>query len=421
MKTDYLQNNDIVITVAGHLQEKRGIYQMALSWKDCDGNRKRKSVSTGLPVKGNKKRAEAMLQKTRQEHEEMLTLDQQKSVGKLGSQGRILFADFMEKWLEVIKPDIKLTTFGGYCMNVEIIIAPYFRERNIYLQDLTASDINDFYAEQLKRVKATSVHKYHANISKALKYAVEKDLIPYTIMDKVKRPKKERFVGKFLKQSEVVELFEAAKGHKLELGIVLGAFYGLRRSEIVGLKWEAIDFEMNTISIEHTVTTANIKGKRVLVEADTTKSKASYRTLPLVPQIRTKLLEFWDQQQYYKKLCGKSYNKAQGVYVYVDQLGNRIKPDYLTRQFPEFLVENGFRRMRFHDLRHSCASLLLACGVPLKQIQEWLGHSDFAVTANTYAHLEFKSKLASANAMTWIDKTSLAQLPSPEPVCCESK
>jgi len=150
VKTDYLQNNDIVITVAGHLQEKRGIYQMALSWKDCDGNRKRKSVSTGLPVKGNKKRAEAMLQKTRQEHEEMLTLAQQKSIGKLGSQGKILFADFMEKWLEVIKPDIKLTTFGGYCMNVEIIIAPYFRERNIYLQDLTASDINDFYTEQLK-------------------------------------------------------------------------------------------------------------------------------------------------------------------------------------------------------------------------------------------------------------------------------
>ena len=65
--------------------------------------------------------------------------------------------------------------------------------------------------------------------------------------------------------------------------------------------------------------------------------------------------------------------------------------------------------------RHSCASLLLACGVPLKQIQEWLGHSDFAITANTYAHLEFNSKLASANAMTWIDKTSLSQLP-PEPI-----
>jgi integrase len=418
VKTDHLQNNELIIKVAGHLEEKRGIYQMALSWADCNGKRNRKSVSTGLPVKGNKKRAETMLQKTRQEYEEMLLQAQQEKEEQPKKQDedpKILFADFMEQWLDVIRPDIKLTTYGGYCMNVKTVIAPYFREKGIYLQDLTASDINDFYAEQLKRVKATSVHKYHANISKALKYAVEKDFIPYSIMDKVKRPKKERFVGKFLKQSEVVALFEAVKGHKLELGVILGAFYGLRRGEIVGLKWEAIDFEANTITIEHTVTMATINGKRIVVAADTTKSKSSYRTLPLVPTFRAKLLAIREEQQYYRKLCGKSYNKAEGVYIYVDQLGNRIKPDYLTREFPDFMVEHGFRKMRFHDLRHSCASLLLACGVPLKQIQEWLGHSDFAITANTYAHLEFNSKLASANAMTWIDKTSLSQLP-PVPI-----
>jgi integrase len=417
VKTDHLQNNELIIKVAGHLEEKRGIYQMALSWADCNGKRNRKSVSTGLPVKGNKKRAETMLQKTRQEYEEMLMQAQQEKEKQPENQDedpKILFADFMEQWLDVIRPDIKLTTYGGYCMNVKTVIAPYFREKGIYLQDLTASDINDFYAEQLKRVKATSVHKYHANISKALKYAVEKDFIPYSIMDKVKRPKKERFVGKFLKQSEVVALFEAVKGHKLELGVILGAFYGLRRGEIVGLKWEAIDFEANTITIEHTVTMATINGKRIVVAADTTKSKSSYRTLPLVPTFRAKLLAIREEQQYYRKLCGKSYNRAEGVYIYVDQLGNRIKPDYLTREFPDFMVEHEFRKMRFHDLRHSCASLLLACGVPLKQIQEWLGHSDFAITANTYAHLEFNSKLASANAMTWIDKTSLSQLP-PEP------
>lgn len=411
MKIDHLQKNEI-IKVAGHLEEKRGIYQMALSWTDNNGKRSRKSISTGLSVKGNKKRAETMLQNTRQEYEEMI--NEQAVVSqteKESSLEKVLFADFMEQWLEVIRPDVKLTTFGGYCMNVKSVIAPYFRQKGICLKDLTASDINDFYAEQLRRVKASSVHKYHANISKALKYAVEKDLIPYSIMDKVKRPKKERFVGKFLKQSEVVELFEAVKGHKLELGVILGAFYGLRRGEIVGLKWEAIDFEANTITIEHTVTMATIDGKRVVVATDTTKSKSSYRTLPLVQTFRSKLLAVREEQQYYKKLCGKSYNKAEGEYIYADQLGNRIKPDYLTREFPDFMVEQGFRKMRFHDLRHSCASLLLACGVPLKQIQEWLGHSDFAITANTYAHLEFNSKLASANAMTWIDRTSLAQIP----------
>jgi Site-specific recombinase XerC len=128
-----------------------------------------------------------------------------------------------------------------------------------------------------------------------------------------------------------------------------------------------------------------------------------------VPHFRAKLLAVKEEQEKYRKLCGKAYNKVESKYIYTDQLGNRINPDYLSDAFPQFMVKNGFRRLRFHDLRHSCASLLLANGVPLKQIQEWLGHSDFAITANTYAHLEFNSKLASAQAMTWIDRTSLAQ------------
>ena len=77
-----------------------------------------------------------------------------------------------------------------------------------------------------------------------------------------------------------------------------------------------------------------------------------------------------------------------------------MRPDYLTGYFPQYIQKHGLRRMRFHDLRHSCASLLLANGVPMKQIQEWLGHSDFSTTANVYAHLECNSKRLSAAAMT---------------------
>ena len=402
MQAEHLQTKPI--KVSGHIQDVRGVYHMKLSWYTPNGKRGRKSISTGLSLKGNKTRAENMLKEACKEQEEILA---QKASGP-----DMLFADFMEEWLGVIRSEVKLTTFGGYQMNVQKGIAPYFRKRGIILDELTADDINDFYRERLLHIKATSVHKYHANISKALKYAVEKGYITQSVMDKVKRPKKERFVGKFLKQSEVVDLFEAVKGHTLELGVILGAFYGLRRAEIVGLRWEAIDFEANTITIEHTVTVACIDGKNVLVVADTTKSKASFRTLPLIPSFRGKLLEVKAEQDRNRKLCGRSYNKVEGQYIYTDALGNRIKPDYLTGAFPLFMERNGFRRIRFHDLRHSCASLLLASGVPLKQIQEWLGHSDFAITANTYAHLEFNSKLASANAMTWIEKTSLGSNPA---------
>ena len=91
--------------------------------------------------------------------------------------------------------------------------------------------------------------------------------------------------------------------------------------------------------------------------------------------------------------------RAYDGFVFVDELGERMRVDYLTNAFPKFLESHGLRRMRFHDLRHSCASLLLANGVPLKHIQEWLGHSDFTTTANIYAHLDYKSKITSAQAM----------------------
>jgi len=389
--TDHLHTE---IKVAGHLYEKHGIYQMMLSWKDENGVRRRKSQSTGLPVRGNKKRAENILASARKELGQSLE-EQPRHVD-------ILFADFMEDWLESVRNSVKLTTFGGYQNNVKTSIAPYFRKRKTLLRNLTATDINRFYDEMLKRVKAKTVLKYHANIGKALR-----DAKMHSIMVEVKRPKPEVFRGKFLKQSEVVKVFEAAQGHKLELSIILGAFYGLRRSEVVGLQWEAIDFEANVITIEHTVTTTRVDGKLVTIAEDTTKSATSFRSLPLIPAFRAKLLAVQEEQERFRKLCGNSYNKD-NTYIYTDSLGNRIKPSYLTEQFPLWMEKNGFRRMRYHDLRHSCASLLLAAGVPLKQIQEWLGHSNFTLTANTYAHLEFSSKLAAANAMTWIHKTPQA-------------
>ena len=189
--------------------------------------------------------------------------------------------------------------------------------------------------------------------------------------------------------------------------MILAGYYGLRRGEIVGLRWESIDFEQNTITIEHTVVVAQVDGKKTIVESDTAKTLSSLRTLPLVPQFRNILLSLKEEKELYQKLCGNAYNRKEGRYIYTDALGNRIRPDYLTAEFPKFMEKNGFRRMRFHDLRHSCASLLLANGVPLKQIQDWLGHSSFKITADAYAHLDYASKLSAANAMTWIQETSL--------------
>lgn len=373
--------------VAGHLHEKNGYYYIILNLTDSAGKRKPKWISTGLTIKGNKKRAEPMLMEERRKYANAKTGDD------------VLFADFMEQWLEIVKSTVSIPTYSSYVNAVKSIIAPYFRKKKILLRDLQAHDIQMFYQEQLQRVKASSVIHYHANIHKALKYAVKNDMIPSNPADKVERPKQDKFYGNFYDRDELNKLFEAVAGTKLELPVLLGAFYGLRRSEIVGLKWSAIDFEQNTITISHTVTSCNLDGKCVIVAKDTTKTKSSRRTLPLVPYFHEKLLAVKAQQERNQKLCGRSYNREFLEYICVDDIGDRFKPNYITSQFPKLLERNGFRKIRFHDLRHSCASLLLASGVPMKHIQEWLGHSDFSTTANIYAHLDYSSKLTSASAM----------------------
>ena len=376
--------------VAGHLREKSGYYYAVLNYTDSLGKRKTKWISTGLTVKGNKKRAEAILMDARRNFnpEEPKVMN-----------GDILFADYMEKWLDIIKSSVAVPTFASYSTSVKKIVAPYFREKEVTLKNLTAKDIQEFYLRELERVSASSVIHYHANIHKALKYAVKIDLIDVNPADKVERPKKDRYVGSFYDADEVNALFEAAKGSKLELPILFGAFYGLRRSEAIGLKWDAIDFDQNTITIRHTVTSCDLDGKRILVAADTTKTKSSMRTLPLVPFMRERLLALKEEQQENRRLCGRSYIKDYLEYVCVNEIGDLIKPHYVTESFPKLLKANGLRHIRYHDLRHSCASLLLANGVPMKQIQEWLGHSDFSTTANIYAHLDYSSKLTSADAM----------------------
>ena len=226
------------------------------------------------------------------------------------------------------------------------------------------------------------------------------DIIPNNPADKVQRPKKEQYIGSFYNENELNELFEKSKDDPMHLIILITAYYGLRRSEVLGLKWDAFDFENKTIIIKHTVIIAKLDGKRQLIKKDRTKNKSSYRTLPLVNEIAEKLLEFKEQQEFLKKAFGKSYTKEYKDYVFVKPDGKLVRPDYISEHFKILLNNLGLRHIRFHDLRHSCASLLLAKGVPMKAIQEWLGHSNFSTTANIYAHLDSNSKQFSADTIS---------------------
>ena len=377
--------------VAGHLTLKNGRYYAMLNYRNVGGQRKTKWISLGLPEKGNKRKAEAELARLRAEFEPP------KEVGDLSSD--MLFADYLREWLEIAKGRLAVATYSSYAAMIKKPVGPYFRQRNLTLRELEARHLQMFYSEMLRKVKPNTVIHYHAIIHSALKYAVKTDMLVQNVADKVDRPKKNSFQPVFLSAEEMQKMFEALRGTKLELPVLVAAFYGFRRGEVLGLKWDAIDFERGTISVIRTVTTITLDGKQTEIEQQSAKTKSSLRTLPLIGSFREYFLQVKEAQELNKQVCGNCYNYEYDGFVFVDELGERMRANYLTSAFPKFLESHGLRRMRFHDLRHSCASLLLANGVPLKHIQEWLGHSDFTTTANIYAHLDYKSKITSAQAM----------------------
>jgi len=408
--------------VAGHLREKRGYFHIVLSYTDENGQRKTPSKSTGLPVKGNKKRAEAMLMEARKEMEAELErrMDEKIHPERI-APADIPFTRFMVDWLEMMQSSVEVTTYAAYSFCIKNKIVPYFDERHpgLRLREVTPKHIQDYYTYEMKEngVSANTVIHRHANIRKALLYAFKTGLLDNNPADRIERPKKEKFVGGFYNEKELERLFEIVRGDPIELGVILAAFYGLRRSEAIGLKWDAIDFEQKTLTIRHTVTQVCVNGKSTIIEKDRTKTKSSYRTLPLVPPFEELLYRLQAQQEANRKLCGKMYNKKYSDYIYVNEIGELVKPGYITQHFPLVLQKNGMRKIRFHDLRHSCASLLYANGVSLKDIQEWLGHSDISTTSNIYTHLDFSSKVASANAIIGVYPTAA----SPMSLQCPSK
>lgn len=240
--------------VAGHLQTKKGYYYMVLNLKSEDGNRKSKWISTGIPATGKKsaKLAEEMLAETRCTYKDAASPC---AGSPVISREDISFSDYMIKWLGIIKNSVEVDTYAGYVNNIEKRIVPYFRGQRILLRELTALDVENFYSYCFNELhlKGTTVQRFHANIHKAMKYARKHDLIASNPMDNVERPKSQRYVGAFYSVSELETLFQAVKGDPCEFPVLMAAFYGLRRSEIMGLRWRAIDFENNLITIDHTV------------------------------------------------------------------------------------------------------------------------------------------------------------------------
>ncbi len=385
------------MNITANLFIKRGLYYVILNYRDNNNKRKQKWIPTGIPEKGNNKRiANQKLDEIKRNYQKYLPME---STFELEETDKY-FEVYLNEWLESHKNKIEENTYDSYKTVVKKS-TEFFNGQNIKLKDLKPIHIQKFYDSLFaKGLKSNTVLHYHANIRKALDVAMKLDIIPSNPADKIERPKKNQFIGDFYSIAELETLYKISKNDPLYIVILLASFYGLRRSEVLGLKWPAFDFTNNTITIKHKVIETIVDNKRTLLLKDKTKNLSSYRSLPLMPEIKEALLEHKKKIETNKKLCRNSYNKEYKDYICVDAVGKIFRPEYITDHFSLVLKKNNLRHIRFHDLRHSCASLLLAKKVPMKAIQEWLGHSTYSTTANLYTHLESNTKNISANILS---------------------
>ena len=356
-----------------------------------NGKRKQKWISTGLPVKGNKRKAEQRLREKLSEEETLAP----------AVCSDMPVSACVRKWLSEVKRRVDDVTFQSYDLIARKHILPYFDANGLRLCLCDVKALQAYFDEKYANgrldgkggLSAASLRQLKNILYQALTAAVKEGLIVSNPCQFVELPRKEHFESSFYSAEQLQTLFKALDGDPLLPLIRITALYGLRRSELLGLKWDSIDFENDLVRICHTVSKVT-----KAVEKDKTKSKSSRRSFPLTEEARQIFLRAKADEAENQRLFGKAYQKNDYVFKWSD--GHPYSPDYISERFSNLLKKHGLPHIRFHELRHSCASLLLNNGCNLKDVQEWMGHSDIQMTANIYGHLDNTRKQGLAEKLT---------------------
>lgn len=368
--------------MTGSLQMKNDTYYIVLNLYK-NGKRKPKWISTGLSCKGNKRKAEQMLRDTLQQYEQ-----QPEQAGC-----KVLFSDYIRHWLKLSQRKVDAVTHQGYKVLANSQILPYFDASGIRLQDVTTEVLQAYMDEKQLNgrldgkggLSPASLRRHKNILHQTLNEAVKDKLIPANPCQFLQLPKQEKYQSRYYNIQQMQTLFDAIKNDPLYPLVKITSMYGLRRSELLGLKWDSIDFSENRLMIRHTVSKVT-----KVVEKDKTKNASSFRSFPLTDEARNIFLAAKEKEVENRRLFKNAYQENDYVFKWDD--GHPYSPDYVTKQFSKLLKKHGLPHIRFHELRHSCASLLLNAGFTLKDVQEWMGHADIKMTANIYGHLDINRK-----------------------------
>jgi len=297
------------------------------------------------------------------------------------SEENITVGDYLDKWLKgSVRGSVRQSTFDRYESAIRLHIKPALGK--LKLKKLTPLHVQGFYQDRLDAGLApATVHKLHAILHQTLDQAVRWHMIPRNVAKAVKAPRPAPKEMSTLSAEETRRLFEAARGEKLEALYVLTVHTGMRQGELLALKWQDVDLENAAISVRRTLTKS---GSRLLLGEP--KTKKSRRTIRLTEAVVRALREHLTRQMEDMQRLGDLY-RDQGL-VFSSEVGTLINPTNLRkRSFTPLLKRAGLPSIRFHDLRHTCATLLLSRNVHPKYVQELLGHASIAITLDTYSHV----------------------------------
>ncbi len=401
-----------MVTAAQHMtasvQTKKGrLYAVIVHCKD--GKRKYVWRSLDLPEGAPKSKVAKSFKEVvdsyeRQHTDVQISEPDSLTPTVLNKEADIPIYDFMDGWLEKCKLNYQINTYLGYNRMIQGQIKRYFSEhKNITVGNITSRNIEAFY-ETLYDIgnMSNTVCKYHALLRKAFQYAYKHEIIDANPFDRVDRPKIIKYNAACFSEEEWRKLMNEAANDNIYPVIVLAGGLGLRRSEALGVRWSRIDFAQNTVLIDTKVVEKIENNKTIAIPIEQMKNVSSRRTIPLTAPVIQMLNNIKEMQGLYKEMFKGSYNKEFEDYVCVDPLGNLLRPGYVTAHFPQILQKVGLKHIRFHDLRHTFASMLLSRNVPLIDVSNFLGHSTISTTANIYGHLDKSSKIASAKVISQI-------------------
>lgn len=314
--------------------------------------------------------------------------------------------------LEQRKTKLSPTTYFDYQNALKVHIKPYFQNRKP-IRNLKARDIEAFCTMLLREGKsAKTVHKMLGLIGPAFRYAEKNDFILKNPMNVVDKPSKTRSETHYYTAEQLNILAKAAKGSYIETPVILAMALGLRRSEIVGITWDNVDFENRLIHIRQSVVTGDSsilpKGtykvigevggrrKREIILKTMLKTDSSVRSFTMNDDLYNYLKALKAEQEVMIR-----ETNAYKDFVCVNAVGTLILPDSITHYFTKLLDKNDLPHIKFHALRHSCISLLANnTAFTMKQIQDYAGHGDFLTTFNVYSHTDDSAKKTEMDYIT---------------------